>query len=82
MVYACEDADKSYTGLNFNSTGENWDAVPDETWAAFGSVFRMETVKIVELAFAFGFPVALLMSLARPKDLELSNVDLDTDEGI
>jgi len=32
-------------GLNFNSTGENWDAVPDETWAAFGSVFRMESVK-------------------------------------
>ena len=40
------------------------------------------SVKMVELAFAFGFPVALLMSLARPKDLALSNVDLDTDEGI
>ena len=37
---------------------------------------------MVELAFAFGFPVALLMSLARPKDLALSNVDLDTDERI
>ena len=37
---------------------------------------------MVELSFAFGFPVALLMSLARPKDLALSNVDLDTDEGI
>jgi hypothetical protein len=40
-------------GLSFNSTGENWDAVPDETRAAFGSVFRMESVKMVELAFAF-----------------------------
>ena len=54
----------------------------DETRAAFGSVFRMESVKKAELAFGFRFSVALLMSLARPKDLALSNVDLDTDKGI
>ena len=70
MAYACEDADKSYTGvppeppLSFNSTGENWDAVLDETRAPFGIVLRMESVKKAELAFAFGFSVALLM-LAR-----------------
>ena len=29
-------------GLRSNATGENWDAVPDDTQAAFGSVFRME----------------------------------------
>jgi len=69
-------------GLNFNSTGANWDTVPDETRAAFGRVFRMESVKEVELEFAFGFPAVLLMSLARLKYLALSNVDLDTDEGI
>ena len=68
-------------GLSFNSTGANWESVPDETRAAFGRVFRMESVKEVELEFAFRFPGELLMSLARLKYLALSNVDLDTDEG-
>ena len=69
-------------GLNFNSTGANWDNVPYETRAAFGRVFRMESMKEVELEFAFGFPVALLMSLARLKYLALANMDLNSDEEI
>ena len=66
-------------GLNFNSCGANWGEVPDDTQAAFERVFKMESVKEVELEFAFGFPVPLLMSLARSKYLALSNVDLETD---
>jgi hypothetical protein len=69
-------------GLSFNSSGANWDAVPDEMWVAFGRVFRMESVKEVELECVFGFPVALLMSLARLEYLALSNVNLDTNEEI
>lgn len=70
---------RSFT-LNFNSTGAHWDNVPDETRAAFGRVFMMESVKEIELEFAFSFPVALLMSLTRLKYLALSNVDLDADD--
>ena len=66
-------------GLNFNSCGANWGEVPDDTRAGFERVFKMQSVKEVELEFAFGFPVPLLMSLARSKYLALSNVDLDTD---
>jgi len=44
--------------------------------------FKMESVKEVELEFGFGFPVALLVSLARLKYLALSNVDLDADEEV
>jgi hypothetical protein len=40
----------------------------------------MESVKEVELEFAFAFPVALLMSLTRLKYLALSNVDLETSD--
>ena len=69
-------------GLNFNSNDANWDNVPDETRAAFGRVFRMESVEEVELEFAFGFPVALLVSLTRLKYLALSGVYLDTDKEI
>ena len=39
-------------------------------------------MKEVELESAFGFPAALLVSLARLKYLALSNVDLDADEEI
>ena len=42
----------------------------------------MESVKEVELESAFGFPVALLVLLARLKYLALSNVDLDAEEVI
>jgi hypothetical protein len=51
VAHASEDADKSDAGvppnlrsfgLSFNSTGANWDGAPNETWAAFGRVFRME----------------------------------------
>jgi len=42
----------------------------------------MENVNEVELESAFGFPVALLVSLARLKYLALSSVKLDTDEEI
>jgi len=52
--------------------------VPDKTRAAFGRVSKIESVK----EFAFGFPAALLVSLARLKYLALSNVDLDADEEI
>jgi hypothetical protein len=69
-------------GLSFNSNDASWDSVPDETRAAFGRVFRMESVKEVELEFAFGFPVALLVSLTRLKYLALSKVYLDTDKEI
>jgi hypothetical protein len=69
-------------GLTFNLTNTDWNSVPDETWAAFDFVFRMESVKEVELEFVFGFPAALLVSLARLRYLVLSNVDLDADEGI
>jgi len=67
-------------GLSFDSTGANWDGMPDDIWAAFCRAFRMESVKEVELEFAFGFPVTLSVSLARLKYLALSNADLDTDE--
>jgi hypothetical protein len=69
-------------GLTFNLTNTDWNSVPDETWAAFDCVFRMESVKEVELVFVLGFPVALLVSLARLKYLALGNVDLDIDEWI
>ena len=74
MAHASEDANKSDAGfptnlrsfgLSFISTGANWDGVPDNTRAGFTRVFKMESVKEVELEFAFGFPVALLVSLAR-----------------
>ena len=45
-------------------------------------MFRMGIVKEVELDFVFGFPAALLASLARLKYLVLCKVDLDTHEGI
>jgi hypothetical protein len=69
-------------GLSFGSNDASWDSVPDETRAAFGRVFRMESVKEVELDFSFGFPVALLVSLTRLKYLALSIVRLDTDKEI
>jgi hypothetical protein len=59
-----------------------WGSVPDEARAAFDRVFRMESVKEVELESVFCFPVASLVSLARLKYLALGNVDLDIDEGI
>ena len=68
-------------GLDFNSVGEIWDDVPDETRTAFDRVFRMESVKEVELEFAFEFLVTLLVSLASLKYLALSNVDLGTYKG-
>ena len=45
-------------------------------------MFRMESVKEVELEYVFGFPVASLVSLARLKYLALGNVHLDIDNGI
>jgi len=70
-------------GLKFNSGGASWAGLPDDTRAAFERVFRMESVKEVELEFFSGLPVPLLMSLTRLKYLALSNVrlnlDLDTD---
>jgi len=42
----------------------------------------MESVKEVELESAFRFPVTLLVSLARSKDLALYDMDLDVDEEI
>ena len=69
-------------GLCFNYTGANWGDLPDRTRAAFIRVFEMESVKEVELESAFGFPVALLVSLARMKYLALSNVKLDADKEI
>jgi hypothetical protein len=69
-------------GLCFISTGKFWDGVPNKTRAAFSRVFKMGGVKEVELESAVGFPVALLVSLARLKYLALSNVDLDADEEI
>ena len=68
--------------LSFISTGANWNSMPDNTRAGFNRVFKMENMKELELESAFGFPAALLVSLARLKYLALSSVDLDTDEGI
>ena len=68
--------------LSFISTGANWNSMPDSTRAGFNRVFKMENMKELELESAFGFPAALLVSLARLKYLALSSVDLDTDEGI
>jgi hypothetical protein len=68
-------------GLLFTGRAE-WGSVPDEARAAFDRVFRMESVKEVELRFVFGFPVASLVSLARLKYLVLSSVGLDINEGI
>ena len=70
------------SGVGFNYNEKNWDGVPDKTWATFSPAFKMESVKEVELESAFGFPVALLVSLATLKYLALSNVDLDADEEI
>ena len=70
----------NFRSVGFDSTGANWDGMPDDIWAAFCRAFRMESVKEVKLEFAFGFPVTLSVSLARLKYLALSNVDLDTDE--
>ncbi|KIM49915.1 hypothetical protein M413DRAFT_439045 [Hebeloma cylindrosporum] len=67
--------------LSFNSTGEKWSAVPEETRVGFGRVFAMESVREVALECVSGFPVALLSSLARLKYLALSNVTIDSDEG-
>ena len=69
-------------GLCFNYTGANWDDLPDKTWMAFTRVFKMESVKEVELECAFGFSVALLVPLARLKYLALSNVNFDADKEI
>ena len=55
--------------------------MPDNTQAGFNRVFKMENMKELELKSAFGFPVALLVSLARLKYLALSSVDFNTDEG-
>ena len=41
--------------LSFNSVFANRDDVPEENRATFGRVFRMESVKEVELEFVFGF---------------------------
>jgi hypothetical protein len=35
-------------GLSFNSTGANWDGLPDKTRAAFTRVFKMENVEEVK----------------------------------
>ena len=69
-------------GLSFTLAAADWDSVPEETRAASDSVFRMESVKEVELEFVFRFPVASLVSLARLKYLALGNVYLNIDEGI
>jgi len=53
-------------GLSFNYTGENWNGVPDKTRAALSRVFKMGNMKEES---AFGFPVTLLISLARLKYL-------------
>ena len=45
-------------------------------------VFLRWREKVLELKSAFGFPAALLISLARLKYLALSNVNLDADEEI
>ena len=68
--------------LSFISTGANWNSMPDNARAGFNHVFMMENINEVELESAFGFPAALLVSLARLKYLALSSVDLDTDEEI
>ena len=57
------------------------DDVPDKR-AGFTRVFKIENVTEVELESAFGFLVALFVSLARMKYLALSDVDLDADEEI
>ena len=69
-------------GLCFNYTGANWDDLPDKTWTAFTRVFKMESVKEVELECAFGFSAALLVPLARLKYLALSNMNFDADKEI
>ncbi|KIM49912.1 hypothetical protein M413DRAFT_6732 [Hebeloma cylindrosporum] len=66
--------------LSFNYARVNWSAVPEETQAALRRVFAMESVREVELAFVFGLPMALLMSLAKLKHLALSNVGMDTND--
>ena len=56
--------------------------MPDKKWATFSRAFKMVSVKVLELESAFGFLVALLVSLATLKYLALSNADLDVDEEI
>ena len=64
-------------GLTFTLFSADWDSVSDEARAACDCVFRMESVKEVELESVFWFPVASLISLARLKYLALANVDID-----
>ena len=69
-------------GLTFTLPGADWDSVPDEIRTGSDRVFRMESVKEVELESVFRFPVASLVSLARLKYLVLGTLVLDIDEGI
>jgi len=60
VAHASEDANKSDARVPPGSLFfwvaifANWGDVPEETCVAFGHVFRMESVKEVELEFVFG----------------------------